>query len=321
MKSVLKFPAQAPPFNFDAAFSKLKLAEFTQEVLSQIKNCSEEELLRVRLSSQQFGEIAWVIECACDAELLGREQAKRGRGNKDTLGVGVMAASAKRARQVGCTPRTIQRNAQIFRLVDSVRTSAVEAQDNGARARAILSTLHDKHFYVAALSAADPEEALSTFTANKLENPKFRVSDAYRLLEEGGTSRVAVEEKLTAASQSPERRLLIQHIRITIPKIKDEIIPSCPDADFAERMYSELIIELEDHLKFLVDADMGDLIKSAWDLGFHTEKTIGDHTGLPKIDVVRVLIALGEEGEFIVLPGLPKTWHRVGRPILGRTEI
>jgi len=118
-----------------------------------------------------MGKAAWRIECACDAEILKRTQARRGRGNVDTEGVGVMATVASIAADAGVSPRTIFQNAQVHNTFFEGQT------ENSASACTILE---DKIFYVKALAAPDPHSALDAMAAKKAADPFYTSRDAER---------------------------------------------------------------------------------------------------------------------------------------------
>ncbi len=118
-----------------------------------------------------MGRAAWRIECACDAELVKRTQARRGRGNVDTEGIGVMATVARVAAAAGVSERTILQNAKIH------NTFFAEGAENGAGACTILE---DKTLYQEALLAPSPVAAIEQISLRKETDPTYSTRDARR---------------------------------------------------------------------------------------------------------------------------------------------
>jgi hypothetical protein len=144
-----------------------RLDQTRRQVLGMLPKLSDEEIVQTRMSARALGVWSWVIECACDAEMMKRVEAKRGRGNKDVEEKGKVAAINKHAYQCGQQPATIYRNAQIYKTFKNV----LNDQNN---------LLEEKGFYEAALRTPDPAEALEIFAENKDRNAFFSVREAHR---------------------------------------------------------------------------------------------------------------------------------------------
>jgi hypothetical protein len=164
-----------------------QLDEDKRRLLSMLPNLDDEQVTQARMSARALGVWAWVIECACDAEILRRVEARRGRGNKDIEEQGRVAAVNKHAYQCGLTPATIYRNAQIYNRFQNVLNDQ--------------NILEDKGFYEAALRAPEPEKAIEAFAEKKDKNAFFSVRDAHREAEKLNKS---ATPKRTPPQPSPE---------------------------------------------------------------------------------------------------------------------
>lgn len=297
------------------------LDEVQQGIIADLPNQTEEESLQTRLAARELSRTSWVIECAVDAQTVNRAHAKRGRGNIDTLGVGVTAAVARRAKSIGCTPRTITKNAQVFRLLCACGEAMNATSQNAVLATLVLpeAILPDKHFYVAALSAADPLAAVREFITKSGNSHRFRVSDAYRLLAAEGKTKSQVTAVAAAASRTPESSLLLTHL-IQARDTLRELIATCPNAELAQEIYAECLDNIEDALAECFDEDVLAALGRAYDKGHRREDAMVAETGFPLEVVSRIMGRYAEEGLYIEVPqpgvnGSPRLWHRVGEPL------
>jgi len=288
----------------------LSLSNLVPEVIADLKGQSEEELLKTRKQAHVLDESAWRVQCACDAEFVDRAvKLKGGRGLRDVAAIGVKAAIARRAKQIGCTPRTVERNAQIFRLME-------ETSDSG------IACLTEKKFFVAALTAADPARAVVLFVQRKQTNHRFKPSDAFRLLAAEGLTKRAHNEKALAKVRETVlsgRADQIEHLKRVIVLVKETILPDCHDDD-AQRIHESYLSDLEDHLVFIVDEDTSTALRESWDRGKHWEHEMVEDTGFAPDTVSRIMVLMEESGEFIRVPvrnaGPNKIkWHKVGEPL------
>jgi hypothetical protein len=288
-----------------------RLAAVESAVIEDLENQSDHQILLTRSKARMLESAAWRIECACDYILLNREpipHRARGRGHKDIEGRGWNANAAKRAKEVGCLPRQIEKNSQIFKLILEIK--------NTVPSDGILETLKEKSFYYAALSAADPIEALSEFTLKRQANPKFRVTDAYRLLMSEGKTKNQIARH---AVQKFERRDLLTHLR-KARHVLQQLMKECPDSKLAKKLYSDSLTNINDEIREMFDEDAADLLCKAWEDNNHNERQLSLATGLPKDVVSRLMGRMSEEGKFIVVPqstngSTPKVWHRVGKAL------
>lgn len=282
------------------------LANLVPEVIADLARQSDDDVLNTRKQARVLDESYWRVECACDAEFVERAvKLKGGRGLRDVNAVGAKAAIARRAKQIGVTPRTVERNAQVFRLME-------ETSDRE------IACLTEKHFFVAALTAADPAKAVDRFIERKGEGLRFKVSDAYRLLaSEGLTKKQHNQKALTKIRESKQlsgRAEQIAHLQRTIATVNSEILPDCHDEDIL-RIHESYLEELQDHLNLMVDDDVATALRASWDKGKHWEHEIVQDTGFAADTVSRIMKLLGADGEFIPVPGGSANqtrWHKAG---------
>lgn len=294
-----------------------QLAQLEPYLVEQLETLDESVILDTRSQAKQLEKYGWRIQCACDAAIWKQTAAaKRGRGNKDIDAVGILAAVSKKSKQIGVTPTTIYRNAQIFRLMEEAK--------NVIREHNVLDVLEEKGYYDVALSAADPIKALSLFAEKKLTLPRFRVTDAGRLLKAEGQTRQAValkavEQIREESGQLEGRSALIAHIATATDIIKNQIIPNCPDSEFKERFWDDLLLSLQDEHQELFDQDASDALIKAWDEGHHREDQMSAALGLPLPDVSRLMDSM--VGQFIQIQPRDikersefRLWHKAGEP-------
>lgn len=287
------------------------LANLVPEVIADLGKQSDDDLLQTRKQARVLDESAWRVECACDAEVVDRAvKLKGGRGLRDVNAVGAKAAIARRAKQIGVTPRTVERNAQIFRLME-------ETSDRE------IACLTEKNFFVAALTAADPARAISLFIEKRKAGHRFKVSDAYRLLaSEGLTKSVHNQKALDKIRETVElsgRAEQIAHLQRSIARVKDDIIPDCHDEEI-QRIHESYLSDLEDHLQLMVDEDISVALRASWDRGKLWEHELAEDSGFALEDVSRIMGLLEQDGEFIRVPvrDTPRNrvrWHKVGEPL------
>lgn len=312
-KTVLSFQSKARN-NFLQYLSKLASVE--KSVIDDLSLQTEEQIIEIRKKAGQLAESSWRIQCACDYILLRVKSVPqpKGRGHKDVRGLGPQAAAERRAKQVGCLPRQIQRNVQIFELMQSIQTT--EANQNDVSANAILTTLKDKAFYNVALAAYSPQNALAEFAQQKESDPKFNASDAYRFLESTGKLRAKKNEEILQNVRSPERQNLIAHVRkIQVKAIElAELLKTCPDQKLMERLFPDGVISIQDirdELRDFFDDDACELVKQSWLRGKCTAAELASDSGLSADEVVHYLRRM-EDTFFPV----GDKWQMVGQPLL-----
>lgn len=151
----------------------------SDEIIAQLPGMDDEAVLEVRLQAKALGRAAWRIEIAADAEILKRENQRRGRGVKDVEGKGVTAAVRKHAAEIGVNPRTIFQNAAIHQTF----FNSASANTNNAK-EGVKSVLEEKEYYRAAHQTEDPHATLEIFARKKSEDPFFTTREAWRYVRE-----------------------------------------------------------------------------------------------------------------------------------------
>lgn len=303
-----------------------QIAALEPRIITELQNQDEAELIRLWGELGELERMPWVVKCAISAAIWDRTAAaKRGRGNRDVGEVGILAAVSRTSKKVGVTPSTIYLNARIFRLIESVKAdSANLPQGNSYTETNILDLLNEKGYWEHALNAADPVKATYEFADRKATLPRFKVTDAERLvLTEGMGRRVvaekAVEQAREATGQLSVRQTLISHIRFAENIVKKQIIPNCTDPEFKERVWDELLMELKDEYQELFDEDACAALRLGFDAGARREDALVIQTGFPLPDVSRLMQVLADLGEYIrIQPRDVKQrsefqlWHKVG---------
>lgn len=315
---------QVLPFTSSTNTSSLSLTPYLEQLarldiatLETLSQHDENAVLDIRYQAKQLEKYRWRIEVACDAAIWTQtEQAKRGRGNKDVDAVGILAAVAKKAKAIGVTPATIYRNRQIFKLLLDVQNASLEHN--------VLDILEEKGYYDIALSAADPLAALNTFAEKKVTLPRFRVTDAQRYLKAQGQTKQAVALKAVEHIREEEgtlseRQALLAHIATAKEIIKSQIIDKCPDGEFKERFWDDLILSLTEEGDELFNQDAGEALVKAWTEGAHREDEMAEKTGLPLAEVSRLMDSM--KGDFILVQprnvderSQYRLWHKAGEP-------
>lgn len=234
-----------------------QLDERKKELLSMLPHLADEEVAQTRMSARALGVWAWVIECACDAEILNRVEARRGRGNKDLLEEGRVAAVNKHAYQCGQTPATIYRNAQIYRRFENVLIDQ--------------NILDEKGYYEAALRAPDPERAIEVFAKEKDESPFFSVRDAHREAEKLKKQSEPKPPKLSEDLQRLHDAKVREDIDLTIAAIKTRNETSV--TPLLARLNTRILEKLEWQRERTEQGDF-DKIKEAITDGYQTGEQI-----------------------------------------------
>ena len=311
-ESTLTSPARQ---SFQTHLERLEQVE--QEVIADLPNQTDEQIIDTRNRARLLGKTAWRIECACDAQFVERaEIVKSGRGNVDVDSIGVMAIVTKRAKELNCTPSTVYNNAKIHRLIEAAK----QFTGNVFSEKTISDTLDEKGFFTAALSAVNPIEALQKFTEKRIEDSRFSVTDAFRLLEDTGETKKLATLRALNTARTAERDDVVNALRLARKKIQEEIIAPFPDSDLAERIFGDCIQTINEELEEADDEDVANALRLAWDRGFKTEAESSKFTGFPLEVVSRVMGKLSELGEFILVRKTSTTetsrrWHKVGETL------
>lgn len=186
------------------------------EVRRSIKLYSDEALKQGRNYARSLGEATWQFECTYDAEILGRACAKRGRGNKDILEEGKMAAARAVAKEHGVGERIIRLNADIADTFFSP-----DVPENVERACHIL---REKEYYKIALTTDDPHTWLCAFAREKKADIKFNTSKARNMLEKSKApgvdeviEQLSLEDEITEAYYAWRRAC--ENLALVVPHL------------------------------------------------------------------------------------------------------
>lgn len=291
-----------------------KLAAIEREAIESLVDQSPEEVLVTRRNAKMLSSTAWRVECACDAEIVSRaENRRKGRGFVDIEAVGVMSAVRKRAKQIGVTPTTVFKNAQIHRLITAFESAHPE------KTTSLRVMLDERGYFVSALTAADPVAALSIFISKKQTLSRFRVTDSKRfLLREGLTKKAITTQALSEAREQvglTGRAAEIDHVIEVISQVRANVIPACPNPDI-RRIHESYIEELDNYTEeVLFNKDVALVLRRAWKMGNKREQEMSNATGFP-VDVVhREMLLLSRSGEFTLIMSAEPFWHLNGEPL------
>lgn len=327
---LLSFPSPEPKSSLERVLEELfqKLSSVEPTVIQNLDEADEEQLLVAWTAFHKIERFAWVGKCAtCFRAWERTEAAKRGRGNRDVNERGILAAVSKISKKFGVTPSTVYLNARIFRLIREVElTWKKDLVGNSYTQYNILDLLDERGYWEHALTSADPIRTILVFANKKSTLPRFKVTDAERLVLSPEFSRKAValkavEQVRQETGHLTERQSLIEHIRTSQDIIKNLIIPSCPDESFKANIWEDLLISLEEEYDELFSEDAFVALRTAWDLGHHREDQLAETTGFPLADVSKFMRSLCDLSEFIPVQTRDRTkrsefqlWHKVGEP-------
>lgn len=306
--SALSFPA-ATLLSHAARLTQIEL-----DVISKLPGLDIDQVLQTRANSKLLSETAWRIECACDAQIIASARNMRNTGRAgDREGLGKMSAVRRQSKKAGCTPQTIFKNAQIFRLIQQAESANPEMTTS-------LRILNERKYFVAALTAADPLSALYLFIEKKKTLSRFRTTDAERLLErEGLTKKAVLSSAISNARDSiPElstRAAELEHIEQTMELIRGQI-DKCTSPEIV-RVHESYIEDLRDYMtEYLFDIDASTALRRAWALGNHNNRQLAKATGFTEDVVLREMRMMASAGHFILIPRTePPKWHKVGEPL------
>jgi hypothetical protein len=237
-----------------------RLARTEQAVILGLSTLTDEQLAGVRRGARALGQTAWRVEAAVDAEVVRRAvRQKGGRGRPDVAGTGAQRRIAERAREAGVTPATVRTNARVHQLWERNATRTIEETIPATDAETPKSTFHtlgdllqDKAYWQAALRAPDPDRALVEMASRRLNDPRFRPADAARMLDEEEHAPITVDAERLARVADERVRLAVRHIERTINLLRTQVIPDCPDARLADRLYFDFLEELNESLNDLM---------------------------------------------------------------------
>lgn len=291
-----------------------KLEGIRDDFIPLLPKLEDETVIAVRMGARAVSVWAWVIECACDAEMFSRVEAQKGgRGHKDEAGEGKLAAAGQQAYQDAKSVRTVYRNAQIINTF-GVETIATHG-----------NTLQDKGFWIAALEAPDPLEAIEVFAEKKSEQPFWEVQDAQREIDAIKGKHAAAKRLFNEAVATVGRKAAYDWLEFTAKPKLNELATSCPIPGLAQQVFVEAMKQCGEAQDALFLNNAQECVLYVWSLGNHTEKQLQDYTCLPRIEIRRVLDALADKGYFVERPKAWKSsqgrgtrimeWHRTDKPM------
>lgn len=306
----IQFDVDTPSTEENHSFSNQVdlTAVLATNLVQTLSGISDAEVSHVRRTAQKLGIYAWILECACDAEIWSRhEQFKSAPGRSDTEGTGLMPAVRRRVEEVGYSPKTIRLNYRIFRTFKD-------------RLRETVHILPEKDFYIAALKYKEnPNQALDIFIEERKKNAHFRPIDAKRLL-----AVKVVQERIAQIDETVEVQDTIRdHVDIVISRI-NEFKRDAPDRRLVTSFYEEWCRQLKEYLEDYSLTVNEEKILRAIERGNHKESQIASYTQLPIKSVSLILNELEEKGECesvlqrgeteVARGGHIRLWHKIGDP-------
>lgn len=258
------------------------------DIIAALPDLEEDAIVDLRQKAEKLGIFSWVVGAACDAAIWNHHSAQRSGyksapGNPDTQGVGIMAAVAKRAKEIKSTYKTMRENARIYNTFNGHLNAAVQV-------------LPEKQFFLEALKADDPHAALEQFIAQKQGNNKFSPALAEKLIKDAKKDASQERASLVQEFSQPDEKTLSEHTQEFLGVVR-QYRNSCPDKDFARRMYDQIIEDFEDHLfGVMADAATRKAVLAASENGCLTVDQIVNRTKLSKKEVEHILESLARDG-------------------------
>src|ERR1051326_4106657 len=283
-------------------------------LIEELSKATDSEILHIRKAAEKLGIYAWILECACDAELWKRHyEFKPAPGRSDIEGTGIVSAVKRHAEEFGYSPKTIRENYRIFRTFKDQLNETVKI-------------LPEKSFYIIALKYKEnPLDALELFLQERKKNPHFRPIDAKRTL-----SLKIIQDRNTHISESVvEDDNVKHHIDLVIARI-NEFKREAPDKRLVTAYYEEWCRQLKEYLEDYAVTVNEEKVLRAIERGNHKESQIASYTQLPLKTVNLILNELEERGDCesvfqrgeteVARGGHIKLWHKIGEPKIGRAS-
>lgn len=281
----------------------------------------DETVIAVRVGARAVGVWSWVIECACDAEMFTRvEAAKPGPKTADDAvdeedveaEAGKVKAAGQQAYQDGKSVRTVYRNAQLFNTFgpELFATHGKELQDKG--------------YWIAALDAPDPVEAIEVFAERKSDNPFWEVRDAQREVDVIKGKHEKIKQQFNEKVTTINRQAASDWLTFTAMSALGQLAASCPVPSLS-KIFHDAIDECREAVDAIFLNNAQECVLYMWSRGKNTEKLLQDFTCLPRIEIRRVLDELAAKGYFAEEPKAWKSeqgrgtrimeWHRTDKPM------
>lgn len=273
----------------------------------------DKKIIEIRGAARIVGTWAWVVECACDAETVSRVAAQKGgRGNTDDEEEGRLATIRQQAYRDGKGVSTLYQNAQIF---NTFGLETILSHGN---------TLQEKGFWVAALAAPDPIEAVETLAEKKADNPFMEVQEAKSALDPLKEKHEKAKAQFVEAFRTVARKAVGDWIRFTARPAVEQLKTSCPDTKL-NKFWDDMDSQLQEREEAMLIEDAEVALFYAWDKGYRTEVQMGDFTGLLPLEIRAAMLSLQEKGYFIeqAMQWKPKNargsrskeWKRTMKPL------
>lgn len=279
----------------------------------------DETVIAVRVGARAVSVWAWVIECACDAEMFKRvDAAKPGPKTdeepeeEDDADSGRVKAAGQQAYQDGKSIRTVYRNAQIFNTFgpELFATHGKELQDKG--------------YWIVALDAPDPVEAIEVFAERKAENPFWEVQDAAKEVDAIKGKHEKIKRVFNEKVTTLNRQAASDWLTFTAMPALEQLATSCPAPSLA-KIFRDATDECREAVDAIFLNNAQECVLYMWSRGKNTEKLLQDFTCLPRIEIRRVLDELAAKGYFAEKPKAWKSeqgrgtrimeWHRTDKPM------
>lgn len=285
------------------------------EFIPLLPALSDKKIIEIRGAARIVGVWAWVIECACDAEMFDRvEAAKRGpkTGDSEDRDAGKVAAAGQQAYLDGKSVRTVYRNAQIFNVfgLEFIATRGKELQD--------------KAFWIYALDAPDPHEAIETLVEKKADNPFLEPKDALREIDALRGKHEEAKNKFIEEFRTIARKTVGEWIRFTARPAIEQLKTSCPDPKLT-KFWEDTDNQLREREEAMLIEDAEAALFYAWGKGYATEAQMCDFTGLLPLEIRTTLLSLQEKGYFVeqnqqwkpakARGPRSKEWKRTSKPL------
>lgn len=289
------------------------LENMRDDFLPLLPELDDDVVIEVRVGARAVSVWAWVVEAACDAEMLDRvARLKGGRGNRDELNEGRLAAMRQQGYLDGKSPRTIERNAQIINTF-GLETIATHGD-----------TLQEKGFWIAAVSAPDPMEAIETLAEKKAENPFMEVQDADRAIDELKGKHEEGKNKFVDAFRTVARKAVGDWLRFTARPAIEQLKTSCPDPKLS-KFWDETSEQIREREEAMLIEDAEVALIYAWEKGRITEGQMCEFTGLLPLEIRATMLSLQDRGYFVeqaqawkpaqARGSRVKEWKRTSKPL------
>jgi hypothetical protein len=290
------------------------LEESRDRLIESLPKLTDDQVDQVKMSARALGVYAWLIEAACDDEIVSRiEKHKGGRGNTDDEEEGRQAAVRQQAYKDAKSERTVYRNRQIIQTF-GIQTIVTHG-----------TTLQDKGYWVAALTAPDPHEAIESFVEKKTNNVFWEVKDAYKEVDAIKRGHEKVKREFNEAVTTVGRKAAYEWLQLHAEPALDALIRACPIPGFGDRVFKEAIKQCEEQRDALYLVNAQECLLYVWTKGYRTESEMKEFTRLPSVEIRRVMDALTEKGFFVekerewkaagARGGRIKEWCRTAKPM------